>query len=212
MAGQTGPLSRAEARAQTREDVFEAAESLFLTAGYQATTVAQIAEKAGRTQGSIYSNFAGKEALGLEVIKRRYLAEFANLAVLLHQVGSLEEKLDAIAIWWEKLASQQELAILVAEYALATRRSDADPSAVTSYLELVQDTVTGIVWEYLGVEDDDDRLVEFVERATKAIIAAGTGLAVVQTAGLIDAHESSQLLTDAIRLWSAQVPGVGNQD
>ena len=78
MAARSAPLSRAQAQARTREEVLEAAESLFLSIGYEATTVAEIAATAGRTQGAIYGNFAGKPALGLEVIQRRYLEQFAG--------------------------------------------------------------------------------------------------------------------------------------
>lgn len=50
-------LTREELQAQTRDLVLSAAERVFLQRGFHATTVAQIAAEAGRTQGSIYSNF-----------------------------------------------------------------------------------------------------------------------------------------------------------
>ena len=72
-------LTREQAQARTRELVLGAAEELFLTKGLHATTVAEIAATAGRTQGSIYGNFTNKEALCLAVLERRYEQIFAEL-------------------------------------------------------------------------------------------------------------------------------------
>jgi AcrR family transcriptional regulator len=64
-------LSRAERRNQTRHELLAAAEACFVTRGFHATSVDQVAERAGYTKGAVYSNFASKEDLFFAVYERR---------------------------------------------------------------------------------------------------------------------------------------------
>lgn len=203
------PVGRAEARAQTREQILEAAEELFMSAGFLATTVAQIAAKAGRTQGSLYGNFTGKEALCLEVLKRRYTAAFTQLAVLLAAAGdALDDKLEAVARWWTILASDTHLTVLVAEYVVAMRRDPDQLAAVASYFDFIKSTARDIVTNHLPVPAPN--IGALVDAATEAAFATGTGLAIGQVGGLIDAKQSSDRLSETLRLWSARLTSDGD--
>jgi len=194
------PLGRAEARAHTREVVLEAAEELFMTTGYSATTVVQIAAKAGRTQGAIYGNFASKEALCLEVIKNRYTDTFGQLAAALFSAeDTLDGKLDVIAKWWTMLASDEQLTILLAEYGLAVHRDPSQHAAFAGYLDMIQELIRDIIAQHLP---GDDASAELVETSMMSLVATGSGLALFQAAGLIDASQSSGALTENVRLWS----------
>ena len=51
----------------TRERVLDAAVNLFAEQGYDATSVAQVIERAGSTKGGFYHHFASKDALLYEV-------------------------------------------------------------------------------------------------------------------------------------------------
>lgn len=51
----------------TRERVLDAAVNLFAEQGYDATSVAQVIERAGLTKGGFYHHFASKDALLYEV-------------------------------------------------------------------------------------------------------------------------------------------------
>ncbi len=61
--------------------IFSAAEELFLSQGYHATTIEQVARKAGVSVGSIYVYFRSKEGLCLALldkaldVQERYLSE-----------------------------------------------------------------------------------------------------------------------------------------
>ncbi len=198
------PIGRAEARAQTREQILEAAEELFMSAGFLATTVAQIAAKAGRTQGALYGNFAGKEALCLEVLERRYTRTFAQLALLLASaVDSLDEKLDAFAQWWTALASDEALTTLFAEYGIAVRRDPEQLAGLKRHVDMISSTAREIVSTHLPVPVEG--IDALVDAATIAALATGTGLAIGQVAGLIDAQQSADVLSDTLRLWSARL-------
>ncbi|QUQ62907.1 TetR/AcrR family transcriptional regulator [Kutzneria sp. CA-103260] len=64
-------LSRAEAKARTRELLLDAAARVFAQKGYAGASVDEIAEAAGYSIGAVYSNFGGKEQLFVELLKER---------------------------------------------------------------------------------------------------------------------------------------------
>jgi AcrR family transcriptional regulator len=76
----TRPLSRAERREQTRDDLIAAADRAFVDGGFHATSLDQIAAAAGYTKGAVYSNFASKEDLFFAVYERRATVSEAQLA------------------------------------------------------------------------------------------------------------------------------------
>ena len=79
----TRPLTRAERREQTRDDLIGAADGCFVEGGFHATSLDQIAASAGYTKGAVYSNFASKEDLFFAVYERRAAAAEAQMAELL---------------------------------------------------------------------------------------------------------------------------------
>jgi AcrR family transcriptional regulator len=54
---------RAEAKAATRAKILEAARSLFTVAGYEHSTMREIARMVGMSTGAIFVNFTDKAAL-----------------------------------------------------------------------------------------------------------------------------------------------------
>lgn len=48
-------------RRNTKEQILEAALDLFSVQGYEATSIAQIADAVGLRKASLYSHFAGKQ-------------------------------------------------------------------------------------------------------------------------------------------------------
>lgn len=64
-------LTRAEAKAQTRSRLLDAAAQQFARKGYGAASVEDIADTAGYTIGAVYSNFGSKTQLMAELIASR---------------------------------------------------------------------------------------------------------------------------------------------
>jgi AcrR family transcriptional regulator len=75
----TRPLTRAERREQTRDDLVAAADRCFVQGGFHPTSLDQIATSAGYTKGAVYSNFASKEDLFFAVYERRADAAAAQM-------------------------------------------------------------------------------------------------------------------------------------
>ena len=85
-------LTRAERKAQTRAQLLSAADRLFEQQGYAATTLAQIAEEAGLTKGAVYSNFASKEELFLEMLEHGDLLVSGDFSMFADRSRTLAER------------------------------------------------------------------------------------------------------------------------
>jgi AcrR family transcriptional regulator len=89
-------MSRAERREQTRQELIRAAEACFVSRGFHASSVDEVAERAGYTKGAVYSNFASKEDLFFAVYERRVERALTEVAPALRQAG-LEHAFDQLA-------------------------------------------------------------------------------------------------------------------
>jgi len=90
-----------EERSQrSRAAVLDAALALFSTQGYRATSMREIAEKAGVSTGNVYHHFTDKEAIFLELLDVYWRAiedpEFPVNKAL--RTGSFPENLEAIGL------------------------------------------------------------------------------------------------------------------
>src|SRR5919106_1235006 len=81
-------LSRAERRERTRQELISAAEACFVTRGFHASSVDEVAERAGYTKGAVYSNFASKEDLFFAVYERRVERVLAEVVPAQRQAGA----------------------------------------------------------------------------------------------------------------------------
>jgi AcrR family transcriptional regulator len=89
-------MSRAERRQQTRQELISAAEACFVSQGFHASSVDQVAERAGYTKGAVYSNFAAKEDLFLAVYERRVEQVLTEVVPVIRHAG-LEHAFDSLA-------------------------------------------------------------------------------------------------------------------
>jgi AcrR family transcriptional regulator len=83
-------LRRSERQALIRDELVDAAATVFAQKGYEAASVAEIAAEAGYTVGAVYSNFAGKRALFEAVFAQKADEQFALATSLMHSVDDLE--------------------------------------------------------------------------------------------------------------------------
>jgi AcrR family transcriptional regulator len=81
------PRTRAAQQQETRQAVVDAADALFVARGFHATSVEQIASRAGYTKGAVYSNFASKEDLFFAVYERRAARGEAEMRATIAERG-----------------------------------------------------------------------------------------------------------------------------
>jgi AcrR family transcriptional regulator len=105
MTAGTEPITRKEKADDTRARLFFAAAALFAEQGYHATTIDQIAKKAGVAKGTFFVHFPAKSAVVTELVRiqtraakrerERLLAEGASPVVRLRAtVMTLGERAD----------------------------------------------------------------------------------------------------------------------
>ncbi|WP_051228917.1 TetR/AcrR family transcriptional regulator [Paludibacterium yongneupense] len=75
-------LSRQESRDLTREQLLDAAQKLVAEQGLAATSVEDIASEAGFSRGAFYSNFASKNDLFIEMLRRDHEKSIRDFAAL----------------------------------------------------------------------------------------------------------------------------------
>jgi AcrR family transcriptional regulator len=87
-----------QARKQaTRDRVLAAARDLFEQAGYEATTIRMVAQRAGVSVGSVFNSFAGKAELLSQVMQDRLEALYAELEQMApHLRGPTVDRLRSI--------------------------------------------------------------------------------------------------------------------
>jgi AcrR family transcriptional regulator len=100
-------LTRAEAQAQTRRRVLEAAADVFGEKGFRAASLSDVADRAGHTIGAVYSNFASKDdVFRALMVERLRLFEAGLEAAVAYQpttghsnmaaeAGSREERIES---------------------------------------------------------------------------------------------------------------------
>ncbi len=197
-------LTRAESQAQTRQALLDSAEQLFYANGYHATSIAAIAAEAGRTIGAVYSNFDGKEALCLEVLRNRLLSEMTKLFDVLVTAGdSLDARSLALSSWWSQLSTETSLVLVTAEYVTSTFK---DESRVTNNREVVEGVkaVSRAVFEDT-LPDTVSKTDPMVNDAVDALVSTGAGLAVTQAMGVIDAEHGARLMVATLRMWLERI-------
>jgi AcrR family transcriptional regulator len=96
MGGVAVRLTRAERREQTRQELVTAAEECFVSGGFHASSVEQVADRAGYSKGAVYSNFASKEDLFFAVYERRVELALTEVVPDLRRAG-LEQASDWLA-------------------------------------------------------------------------------------------------------------------
>ena len=196
------PLTREESQARTREIVLEAAEELFLEQGFHGTSVAQIGANAGRTPGSIYANFASKEALCLAVLERHYKLVIGELATLMVAAGEdLDSKLDAFTSWWKTFSANQSYTMLSAEYVSAVRRDVQQFDQLTAFWAVAKTMIRSILADAGGVDAADERANALLDTALVGIASNAIGLVVAEATTMVDSETSAAVLTDTMRLW-----------
>jgi AcrR family transcriptional regulator len=73
-------LTRAEAQAQTRARLIDAARDVFARRGYYGATVEEVVAKAGYSRGAFYANFTDKADLFFAVLDQERERQFGDLA------------------------------------------------------------------------------------------------------------------------------------
>jgi AcrR family transcriptional regulator len=100
-----------------RNQILAAAQRVFDTCGYAATTMDAVAAEARLSKGSIYNYFRNKEDLFRQVFASTVEATEEHAGRLLAQPGSASERVERVLdFWFERLETNKKVGRLVLEF------------------------------------------------------------------------------------------------
>jgi AcrR family transcriptional regulator len=180
--------------AQTRERLIATAQRLFLTVGYNATSLEQVASEAGYSRGAVYSNFADKCELGLVVLDAVRLDRATSLVAAVTAATSPQECVTACAAWADQYLGDEGWSVLEVEFAASSRHIDGvREQLITRRRQLTDALAAGIAAQAqtLGVE----LKISAADLALR-LLALGIGLGVQRA---IDPELPVDALVDLVR-------------
>lgn len=171
-----GRITRKESHALTRERLVETAYQLFMSDGYNATSLDKVAAEAGFSKGAVYSNFATKHELGLAVIDVLHLERALSLATAVADTETVDDRLDAFAKWAEDNIGDVGWTALEVEFATSNRRVPGVNEALASRRRELTAALADLIEQQatdLGIE-----LPVPAEDAAVQLLSLGIGLGV----------------------------------
>lgn len=172
MAGMT----RKESHALTRQRLIETAHRLFLTEGYNATSLDRVAAEAGFSKGAVYSNFATKPELGLAVLDALHLERGLSLVAALEGAVTIDEQLTAFEGWANRNIGDVGWTTFEGEFATSTRMIDEIRPQLAERRQAITDVMAGLI-EHVANESGLTLKLPPAEVATY-LLALGIGLGV----------------------------------
>lgn len=134
---------RARKKRELRSRIYEAARRLFIDQGFEATTVAQIAEAADVAQATFFLHFPGKAAVLAEMTSEVAEHLRALIGEQLARRASAQERISGFA---ERVAAEVSPARgLAREVLLELMRSRAHPGGDLPYLSPVHEPFAAII-------------------------------------------------------------------
>lgn len=108
---------------RTRQRLLAEARRIFLTIGYQATTLDEVAAAAGFTKGAVYWHFPNKRALFLALVAESVEANLATLEAFLASATAKPSELkDMLGRWIDGIDERESLPGFGAELEIESRR------------------------------------------------------------------------------------------
>lgn len=140
-------LTRAETKARTRALLLDAGAQVFARRGFAGASVEGIAETAGFSIGALYSNFAGKEELFLELLSTRQDGRLAEAAqIVADEDSSLEHRRVALGQLLVSVADKDvDLAPLQAEFWLYAVRRPELLELLSTQFRATRDTLSDVL-------------------------------------------------------------------
>lgn len=186
---------RDEQRAQTRNDLLDAAARVFAERGYHAASVDLVAEAAGYTKGAVYSNFDSKEELFLELLDRRIETSIVTMENLLFS-RTAEERAELFTGDQPVVeVVDRDWFLLETEFLLYAARNEQVRARIQDRQRTIHDRVTELMRRHLGelgVPEDQLDADDF----TRILTAVAGGLARASLADPAEAHRIGELMAE----------------
>lgn len=168
-------LSRAEAKARTKEELLKAAQAVFARYGFHGTSLDMVAEAAGYTKGAVYANFSGKDDLYLALLDNHLAKGHRDLEELITSGVSFASVSDSITEnYFTELEDTRDWAALTVEFFIHAMRNDTIHAKLIERIRLAQDYYTSCLKKRIAATGKE--LPMSVEQTARALLAFTNGL------------------------------------
>jgi AcrR family transcriptional regulator len=171
MAGKSPTRTQADRRAATRRKLLEAAEHLIAERGFEAASLAAIAEEAGVSKGAIYHHFQSKNDLLLALLEARFEERIEAIPPIAATAGA-----SATQRLVQEIPFDRRWNLLFLEFAVRAARDAKFRKKLRGRLaRLRRESARGIE-RFLEAERIESELS--AEQLALAVAALGNGLAI----------------------------------
>jgi AcrR family transcriptional regulator len=195
-------LSRAEQNDRNRALLLSAALQVFLSHGYHAATLEQIADEAGLSKGAVYSRFESKADMFLALLTDRIAARAAENAAAVAELASSGTVAGLVELAWQAERATPGWRLLVTEFRVLAAR---DPALNRRYAAAHATTVDGIASVLSAMAERDGISLGIPARQlAELMLAVETGIALEQLASpdAIDIRQAGAVLRQLAELAS----------
>ncbi len=171
-------LSRAEQNDRNRALLLAAALRVFLTRGYHAATLDQIADEAGFSKGVVYSRFESKADMFLALLADRIAERATQNVAAAGQLTRSGDMAALLALAWRAERDAPGWRLLVTEFRVHAAR---DPELNRRYAAAHARTVDGIASVLASIAKRNGHALAVPARqVAELLLAIETGLALEQ--------------------------------
>ena len=195
-------LSRAEQNDRNRALLLSSALQVFLSHGYHAATLEQIADEAGLSKGAVYSRFESKADMFLALLTDRIAARAAENAAAVAELASSGTVAGLVELAWQAERATPGWRLLVTEFRVLAAR---DPALNRRYAAAHATTVDGIASVLSAMAERDGISLGIPARQlAELMLAVETGIALEQLASpdAIDIRQAGAVLRQLAELAS----------
>jgi AcrR family transcriptional regulator len=170
-------LTRAEAKANTRRRVLEAAEAAFRRDGYHGASLERIAAEAGFTTGAIYSTFESKAGVMMALVAAQAERRRAAWAEVLAAAATVEDFVAEVSRQAAREgAAERDWWAVVIEFMTVVAR---DEQLRARYAEIHEASLSALAASIrTWAQREGEHLVISPERLAIVVSALGRGLGV----------------------------------
>ena len=171
MNANTPRMSRAEAKARTRQLLLDSGRDVFARKGFVAATVEEIAEQAGFTRGAFYANFKDKHDLFWTLVSAEDATFFGDIEHSLEAAHG--DELARVERWFAQLLDDRPL-----QRAYDEVMAQAGPEDRARFAEMVADNRARIVRVVEAqARQHDVELPISLDHMAALLLGIGNGLA-----------------------------------
>jgi AcrR family transcriptional regulator len=167
----TGRMSRAESKANTRRRLLDSGKDVLARKGFVAATVEEIAEGAGFTRGAFYANFKDKNELFWALVAEYDEFKFDHMEASLAEAE--DDELARIEEWFRLLLGDRPLQRAWNE--VMAQATDQDRARFAEMLAANRARIAGVLASQAGLRDVD--LPVPLEHLATMILGVANGLA-----------------------------------